>query len=302
VTQLYAENPNLSDNVVIHWRRPVLEAGNLDYYELKTVFTKANGREEITHKIRGTHTSCRLSYPMCDQHSNKYEFYIRSVNFLQSPHAGRVHLLDRLQARSNYTVGCDQENENLQGLFRKDAFGQHLHGLWSQPFAYHCNYGHNWAEITYYGIAIIVILTLVLVTVMCWLEVKKMKNIKCILPEGMQDIVYANENDSEVGFDDNDDSSSLAKLLEKRSSYDKTINKNDMQTLQSSEKNYNKKMNIELITGSHRRNVPEIIKNHDRKVNPDLLKLVDSTSDNINSALVSILLIVSKNWPHHEIR
>lgn len=171
-------NTRANESVVeVSWQEPGFKGGRIDYYELKTVSrSKGHVKDERIVQICGTRTRCRRA-PLCTDGSEVYEFYVRPVNVIFSPHAKATNITcasypdkalhanqyvdmksgvraQPLVDNSNFIQKVDThdkhptrhhhqscENDNnvdLRSFLQRDPYAHHLPGEWSKPLVTNC--------------------------------------------------------------------------------------------------------------------------------------------------------------------
>lgn len=213
--------------VEISWQEPLFRGGHIEYYELKTIRKRKDYliEEKIT-KICGIHTTCRRA-PLCADGSEIYEFYVRPVNVIFSPHAKLTNITCAADSRhaSTYVTleksihaeaytdnsgivqkinhhekhttrhnhqSCDSgyEDKNLVSLLGRDQYALRLPGNWSKPSVTNCFHtaGIDGKTIATIICTLAMMLTMVVVSVKVYKKIKDMKNIVIVLPPGLEGI------------------------------------------------------------------------------------------------------------------
>jgi cytokine receptor domeless len=146
------DQPNSHDlnnsRIEVTWNLPSHPAGKLDYYELQTI-TKKNDVTTNVRIMRLRGRSCRLKNPICKNDTDKYEFYIRAVNVVLSPHAdisllNNSYIDDDTRSMPFFSglddaVECEMETNlslRLVNWTAIDRYAEHLKGNWSIPLAH----------------------------------------------------------------------------------------------------------------------------------------------------------------------
>lgn len=207
----------------IVWQPPERRAGCLEYYELKVkTNTNSDDAAAIT-RIQGTR--CQLKRSICqlagaDSHRvDKYEFSVRAVNVILSPHAPNYTVWNKLSCDKKYSyysdqivqtlnsyntasddIECELDDDEIANIdwTKIDKFATLLYGEWSRPLAHWCNnYGsENTKAIVFLTIiACSGIISLIICTYLSYKKMKQIKNIKVVLPDALNDIVISEKGD-----------------------------------------------------------------------------------------------------------
>ncbi|XP_053689163.1 cytokine receptor-like isoform X2 [Sabethes cyaneus] len=210
--------------ISIVWQIPERRAGCIEYYELKI---KTNMQNEETATIsRVQSTRCRLTRSICQisaiesNHTDKYEFSVRAVNVILSPHAPNYTIWNKLSCDEKYTYYSDQE---VPATYHHDLYSGHvecelnddevsfinwtkidpyatlLHSQWSKPLAHWCNYGPGASLIIIVVQTIVAccgILILIFFSIISMQKMKHIKNIKVVLPDALNDIIIPAKPDA----------------------------------------------------------------------------------------------------------
>lgn len=88
--------------IKIQWEAPKMRAGLLQYYELTAKISGEIGVFERTVKINST--ECTMQMETCLRGSDKYEFFVRAVNVVHTPHAKSIY-------KRNVDAGTTQADE-----------------------------------------------------------------------------------------------------------------------------------------------------------------------------------------------
>lgn len=202
----------------IVWEPPKRKAGCIEYYELRIKTNKQTEDNAIITRV--LRNQCHLKRSIChpvgsDADSSrieKYEFSVRAVNVILSPHAPNYTMWNNLACDKKYSyylsqgmpkqlnrVECDVHGDDTPYIdwARVDRFATILHGEWSKPLAHWCNYGpENTKAIIFLTIiACSGILSLVICTYLSIKKMKQIKNIKVVLPDALNDIVASEKHD-----------------------------------------------------------------------------------------------------------
>ncbi|XP_055534831.1 cytokine receptor-like isoform X3 [Wyeomyia smithii] len=203
--------------ISIIWQIPERQAGCIEYYELRI---KTNAQNEDAGTIsRVQSTRCRLTRSICQistiesNHTDKYEFSVRAVNVILSPHAPNYTIWNKLPCDKKYsyyidhgvsdtylhnqnmdTVECELSGQEVPFInwTRIDPYATLLHGQWSKPLAHWCNYGPGASLIIIVIrtiIACLGIFVLIFFSVISMQKMKHIKNIKVVLPDALNDII-----------------------------------------------------------------------------------------------------------------
>lgn len=66
------------------WKPPLVQAGPLQLYEIRLRITSGKNEEEKKVLINGT--QCTMAFHLCSLNRENYEFFVRAINVIQSPH------------------------------------------------------------------------------------------------------------------------------------------------------------------------------------------------------------------------
>ncbi|XP_055592793.1 cytokine receptor [Uranotaenia lowii] len=204
--------------LAIVWQQPERKAGCIEYYELKTKMIAQNEETVTINKVLGTR--CYLKQTICqlaadNNRTDKYEFSVRAVNIILSPHAQNYSLWNKLDCREKKSyymnqstprthrsftnsIECETPNQDRFIDWKKiDPFATVLYGKWSSPLAHWCNYGpDNPKAIIFLTIVVCVgIASLLICTYKSLKTMKEIKNIKVVLPDALNDIVSLDKSD-----------------------------------------------------------------------------------------------------------
>lgn len=216
IQQPGSEDSSESKQLSIVWQPPEPKAGCIEYYELRIKTNTQKDDSMAITRIQGT--TCKLKRTICRLGSadstqiDKYEFSVRAVNVILSPHAPNYTIWNKLSCDNKYNYYSDQivpntyqfsagaddiecelgDNEiaNIDWI-KIDKFATLVHGEWSKPLAHWCNYGNENAKAIVFLtlIACSGILGLIICTYLSYRKMKQIKNIKVVLPDALNDIV-----------------------------------------------------------------------------------------------------------------
>lgn len=173
----------------IRWGEPKYKGGKLDFYELKTTFRGTDGtiQESI---VRLKTQECYMEKLCVNNVTGVYQFSVRAVNFVFTPHAPVNKSFDIIGRRG--FMHC--ENDELlrislvnASLF--DPYGYYLYGNWSESIGHSCHYSNFDSKLTAF-ILISLIASLVFVVMVFYLyrKIKDMKDILIQMPPGLEDL------------------------------------------------------------------------------------------------------------------
>ncbi|XP_055630613.1 cytokine receptor-like [Toxorhynchites rutilus septentrionalis] len=209
--------------LAIQWSSPELKAGCIEYYELRI---KTKESDTIT---RVQSPFCRLKRSICQigstefNRTDKYEFYVRAVNVILSPHAPNYTIWNKLHCGEKYSyyieqgvpdsnqhytyynsIECERNGNEIPFINWNsiDKFATILHGEWSKPLSHWCNYGpENTPAIIFLTIiACSGIVSLSICTYVSLKKMKQIKNIKVVLPDALNDIVASDKSNVSRDF------------------------------------------------------------------------------------------------------
>lgn len=208
----------------IVWQAPERKAGCLEYYELKIKTNTNSDDSAAITRIQGT--KCQLKRSICQlagtdsNRVDKYEFSVRAVNVILSPHAPNYTIWNKLSCDNKYTyysdqmavnpnqfntasddIECELSDDEIANIdwTKIDKFATLLYGEWSKPLAHWCNnYGaENTKAIVFLTIiACSGIISLIICTYLSYKKMKQIKNIKVVLPDALNDIVISEKIDA----------------------------------------------------------------------------------------------------------
>ncbi|XP_058829691.1 cytokine receptor-like isoform X2 [Topomyia yanbarensis] len=204
----------------IVWQTPERKAGCIEYYELKIKTNVQN--EDAATIIRVKGNRCRLTRSICQlgtvdsNRTDKYEFSVRAVNVILSPHAPNYTMWNKLHCSEKYSyyfdqgvstshnyhtypsaVECEVHDQEVSFInwTRIDQYATIMHGEWSKPLAHWCNYGPEQSLFMIFFQVITASSGLVVVmacTCMIMKKMKRIKNIQVVLPDALKEIVSEN--------------------------------------------------------------------------------------------------------------
>lgn len=218
----------------IVWQPPERKAGCIEYYELKIKTNTQNEDAAIITRVQGTR--CRLKRSICQPSSkdsnrtDKYEFSVRAVNVILSPHAPNYTDWNKLHCDDKYSyylgqgvpityqyyafsnaIECELNGHEVPFInwTKIDKFATILHGEWSKPLAHWCNYGsgNTQAIVFLTMVACSGIVGLTICTYKSLKKMKQIKNIKVVLPDALNDIVISDKSEApkeHCSFNDHD--------------------------------------------------------------------------------------------------
>lgn len=207
-----------STRLSLLWQPPERKAGCIEYYELKIKTNTQTEDAAIITRVQGTR--CSLKRSICQlgsgesNRTDKYEFSVRAVNVILSPHAHNYTEWNKLACEQKYTyysnhgvpntynyhaypsgVECELNGhgEPFIDWIKIDQFATILHGEWSKPLTHWCNYGPGNTEAIIFltFVTCLGITSLLICTYKSLKKMKQIKNIKVVLPDALNDIVIS---------------------------------------------------------------------------------------------------------------
>jgi hypothetical protein len=184
------------------------KGGELDFYELKTTF---RGRDDSVHEsiVRLKTRECFMEKLCINNVTGVYQFSVRAVNFVFTPHAPVNRTFDIIGSRGY--VSCDNDpilKASLKNASIFDPYGYFLYGEWSDSYWHSCQYSNFDSKLTAF-ILISLIASLVFVVMVFYLyrKIKDMKDILIQMPPGLEDLTNekmkkANNNSDKNGKPD----------------------------------------------------------------------------------------------------
>uniref|UniRef100_U5ERE7 Putative cytokine receptor n=1 Tax=Corethrella appendiculata TaxID=1370023 RepID=U5ERE7_9DIPT len=176
----------------IYWNRPEQRSGNLEYYEIQMSIRE---NDVITEKIiRLENQSCHLLHAVCSNVSRFYNFSVRAVNVILTPHANFIDKpIDSIQ---DDDTECTEVSKNIQIYWDSiDPYAEHLKGNWSEPLSFFCK---DRVDI-YLALMSIYIMVGMIFLGLCsfftFNKVKQIRSIKISLPDGLIDIMHNSKGD-----------------------------------------------------------------------------------------------------------
>lgn len=173
----------------ILWDEPIYKGGKLDFYELKTTFRSTdNSIEESTVRLKSQ--QCFMEKLCVNNVTGFYQFSVRAVNFVFTPHAPVNKTFD-ITGNSG-PVNCENDEilmRSLNGAYKFDPYGYLLFGEWSEPIGQSCHYSNLDSKLTAF-ILFSLIASLVFVVMVFYLyrKIKDMKDILIQMPPGLEDL------------------------------------------------------------------------------------------------------------------
>ncbi|EAT35350.1 AAEL012471-PA [Aedes aegypti] len=210
-----------STRLSIIWQPPEKKAGCMEYYELKIKTNTQTEESAIIMRVSGTR--CTLKRTIClgsadSNRTDKYEFSVRAVNVILSPHAPNYTEWNRLACDQKYSyylnhgvpntynyhshpsgLECELNGHSVPFIdwMKIDQYATILHGEWSWPLTHWCNYGPSNTEAIIFlsFVTCLGIISLLICTYMSLKKMKQIKNIKVVLPDALNDIVASDKPD-----------------------------------------------------------------------------------------------------------
>lgn len=184
-----------NESNVITWDQPEQLNGHLDYYELKIRF-KENGRIASETLIKTRQTSCQL-HQTCRNLTGIYEFFVRAVNFVPSPHF--VGNFSRMHSEKHNNQKCDESDPDLIEWLKLDQYGTSMESDWSNAYSHSCTIITDASQFWLFCALLIVASLVILGLVMYFYrKIKEMKNICVTLPPGLEDLTTDIKNKSSI--------------------------------------------------------------------------------------------------------
>jgi Fibronectin type III domain len=177
-------------SAIISWNEPTYKGGNLDYYELKTVFYSNDGSSAVPKIVKIKSNKCLMEKLCVNNVTGQYDFSVRGVNFVSTPHATQKNFPIRGSHEiANCETGDIELLKSLNELKINDPHGWHIHGEWSPAFGNSCHYS-NFNTKQYVLIIFLMIASLVFVVMVFYLyrKIKDMKDILVQMPPGLEDL------------------------------------------------------------------------------------------------------------------
>lgn len=175
-------------SATIGWDEPTLRGGELDYYEFKTTLTTVDDKiSENIVKTRNTH--CFIEQ-LCTGDIMSYEFSIRAVNFVRTPHSKESKTTVK---GSNERQNCEKNDtvllNSLEALKQADPHGWHLPGPWAQAVGHSCHYGGlNAKQNVIMMFMVIASLAIAVMVFYIYRKYKDMKDILVQMPPGLENL------------------------------------------------------------------------------------------------------------------
>lgn len=175
-------------SATIEWEEPEFKGGELDYYELRTKSTARDGR--IVERVIKTRKRECFIEELCTDDAFLYDFSVRAVNFLLTPHAKESQV--KIEGSDERQL-CDKDDQvlirSLAALKQADPHGWYLPGPWSQPIAHSCH-GGGFDSKQYIMLLFLMVASLVIVAMVfySYRKIRDMKDILVQMPPGLEDL------------------------------------------------------------------------------------------------------------------
>lgn len=174
---------------IIRWDEPRYKGGNLDFYELKTIFEEPDGtiQENI---VRLKTQECFMEKLCVNNVTGVYKFSVRAINFVFTPHAPINKTFNIIGKKG--LIHCENDDLLKASLLNAsifDPYGFYLFGDWSELYRHSCHYSNFDSKLTAF-ILISLIASLVFVVMVFYLyrKIKDMKDILIQMPPGLEDL------------------------------------------------------------------------------------------------------------------
>lgn len=175
-------------SATIKWEEPTFKGGELDYYEFKTKFTLRDGsiNEQI---IKTRHHDCSIER-LCAGDVTEYDFYVRAVNFVSTPHSKDSQRIEG--SNQDYNQKCERDDpvlaESLIALGKADPHGWYLEGPWSPAIGHSCHTSGNSKQLAMLMILLVFSVAIVCMVFCIYRKIKDMKDILVQMPPGLEDL------------------------------------------------------------------------------------------------------------------
>ncbi|KAL7010742.1 hypothetical protein ACKWTF_016858 [Chironomus riparius] len=173
----------------IQWDKPMYKGGKLDFYELKTTFRGTdNSIQESTVRLKAQ--ECFMEKLCVNNVTGVYQFSVRAVNFVFTPHAPVNRTFDIIG--SSESINCENDEiliRSLDEAYRFDPYGYLLFGEWSESIGHSCHFSNFDSKLTAF-IVFSLVASLVFVVMVFYLyrKIKDMKDILIQMPPGLEDL------------------------------------------------------------------------------------------------------------------
>lgn len=183
----YIFNSNYTSGMIT-WEAPKLKGGFLDYYELKTKFIgNDDSAQETVIKLKSTR--CFMEKLCINNVTGTYEFSVRAVNFVLTPHTSDPNYMIKGNTDLQNCVNDEILMESMRNATVIDQYGYYLSGPWSEVYYSNCYYS-TFNSRQYILIMILMVASLVFVVMVFYLyrRIKDMKDILVQMPPGLEDL------------------------------------------------------------------------------------------------------------------
>lgn len=173
----------------IQWGKPEYEGGKLDFYELKTTFRGTDDSiQESTVRLKSQ--ECYMEKLCVNNVTGVYQFSVRAVNFVFTPHAPINKTFDIIA--SSDSRNCENDDVLLRSLdeaYKFDPYGYLLFGEWSDSIGHSCHYSNFDSKLTaFIFISLVASLVFVVMVFYLYRKIKDMKDILIQMPPGLEDL------------------------------------------------------------------------------------------------------------------